>query len=124
MNACHPCIKPATVAACLQGAAEIVLARCTALLDAGAAEQPLSAAARADLEAYITAMAASGLRTLCLAQRRFAGGRADWPPGAFDEPPDEQLTLCCIVGIKARAPSAWSACGGGRAGAAHVRAAL
>ena len=79
-----------------------MLARCTKLMDADAAEQPLTAEARAGLEADITSMAASGLRTLCLAQRRLPGARADYGPGYFDQPPDEQLTLCCIIGIKAR----------------------
>lgn len=89
----------------LQGAAEIVLARCTKLMDADAAEQPLTAEARAGLEADITSMAASGLRTLCLTQRRLAGARGDYGTGYFDQPPDEQLTLCCVIGIKACRPA-------------------
>ena len=79
-----------------------MLARCVALLGEGAVEEPLSAEARCALEADITGMAASGLRTLCLAQRRLAGARSDYSQGFFDKPPDKQLTLCCIVGIKAR----------------------
>lgn len=85
-----------------QGAAEIVLARCVALLGENAEEEPMSTEVRGALEARITAMAASGLRTLCLAQRRLGKSRSDHAPGFFDMPPDEQLTLCCIVGIKAR----------------------
>lgn len=83
-----------------QGAAEIVLARCVAVLGEGALEQPMSAETRCALEAGITGMAASGLRTICLAQRRFAGVRSDYKPGFFDEPPEDELTLCCIIGIK------------------------
>ena len=62
----------------------------------------MTAEVRSALEARITGMAASGLRTLCLAQRRLGKSRSDHAPGFFDTPPDEQLTLCCIVGIKAR----------------------
>ena len=79
-----------------------MLARCVALLGEGGVEEPMSAEARCALEADITGMAASGLRTLCLAQRRLAGARSNYDPGFFNKPPDEQLTLCCVVGIKAR----------------------
>ena len=79
-----------------------MLARCVALLGENAEEEPLSAEVRAALEADITDMAASGLRTLCLAQRRLGKARSNHAPGFLDTPPDEQLTLCCIVGIKAR----------------------
>ena len=91
------------ICCCLpQGAAEIVLARCVALLGERGEEEPMRAEVRSALEARITGMAASGLRTLCLAQRRLGRTRSDHAPGFFNTPPDEQLTLCCIVGIKAR----------------------
>ena len=77
-----------------------MLARCVAVLGEGAVEQLMSADTRSALEAVITDMAASGLRTICLAQRRFTGVRSSYKPGFFDEPPEDELTLCCIIGIK------------------------
>ena len=77
-----------------------MLARCVAVLGEGADEQPMSAETRCALEAGITDMAASGLRTICLAQRRMAGARGDYKPEFFDTPPEDELTLCCIIGIK------------------------
>ena len=77
-----------------------MLAHCVAVLGEGAVEQPMSAETRCALEAGITGMAASGLRTICLAQRRFAGVRGDYKPGFFDKPLEDELTLCCIIGIK------------------------
>jgi magnesium-transporting ATPase (P-type) len=84
----------------LQGAAEIVLRRCVSVMDPSGAEVPLSDGMRKVLEDTVTSMASSGLRTLCLTARDLEASLADGPPEALENPPDEQLTLCCIVGIK------------------------
>lgn len=47
----------------------------------------------------VTEMAQLGLRTLCLSYRDFPA-TADPQSGSFDSPPEEDLTACCIVGIK------------------------
>ena len=88
-----------------QGAAEIVLRRCTAAYNESGVVVPLDADARAALEAVVTDMASTGLRTLCMTVRDLdeawldAVQQAGLSP-ALEEPPDEQLTLCCILGIK------------------------
>lgn len=86
----------------VQGAAEIVLRRCVSVMDDEGAVVPLAEDMRAKLEETVTTMASTGLRTLCLTQRdmdeAMAGGSAEF----WENPPDEQLTLCCIVGIKVR----------------------
>ncbi len=85
----------------LQGAAEYVLANCTRYMNEDGKVVELSGQMREQLQGVITAMADRGLRTLCLAFR-------DMPdaPAASDleEQPAEDLTACCIVGIKVRAP--------------------
>ena len=45
-------------------------------------------------------MARTGLRTLCLAVRE-----QGLPDGYLEAPPDEDMTLCAIVGIKVGAAS-------------------
>ena len=67
--------------------------------DAGSAV-PLSDEMRAKLEETVTTMASSGLRTLCLTLRDMDEGMAEGNAEFWENPPDEQLTLCCIVGIK------------------------
>ena len=61
---------------------------------------PLSEEMRAKLEETVTSMASSGLRTLCLTLRDMDEGMAEGNAEFWENPPDEQLTLCCIVGIK------------------------
>ena len=70
--------------------------------DAGSAV-PLSEEMRAKLEETVTTMASSGLRTLCLTLRDMDEGMAEGNAEFWENPPDEQLTLCCIVGIKVKA---------------------
>ncbi len=89
----------------VQGAAEIVLKRCEAVVDASGAAVPLTDDTRTELMASITRMASTGLRTLCLAYRDF-GPAADRAPDFFDFPPDELMTACCLVGIKVLAQPA------------------
>jgi Ca2+-transporting ATPase len=95
-----------------QGAAEIVLERCTGYLDGAGAAVALDEPMRAELDAVITGMASRGLRTLCLALRELPRERG-LPDGYLEAAPDDDLTLCAIVGIKARpraAPDAAAAC--------------
>ena len=78
-----------------------MLAQCESVVDASGRPVLLSQGLREELMTCITQMASSGLRTLCLAVRDFAD---DKPPGFFEEPPADDLTLCCVVGIKAGSP--------------------
>ena len=55
---------------------------------------------RAVLEETVTTMASTGLRTLCLTKRDIDESLADGQPEFWENPPDDNLTLCCIVGIK------------------------
>lgn len=76
-----------------KGAAEMVLEQCVKYIDASGKIANMSTNKRNELQGVITSMADKGLRTLCLAYRDFEG---DVP----EESPDEDLTACCIVGIK------------------------
>lgn len=87
-----------------QGAAEIVLRRCVSVMDPSGEVVPLEDAMRSVLEETVTTMASTGLRTLCLTKRDINESMADGQPDFFENPPDDNLTLCCIVGIKARPP--------------------
>ena len=86
----------------MQGAAEIVLRRCVSVMDDEGAAVPLAEDMRAKLEETVTTMASTGLRTLCLTLRDMDEGMAGGSAEFWENPPDEQLTLCCIVGIKVR----------------------
>lgn len=76
-----------------KGAAEMVLDRCGNYVDASGGVAHLNANKRTELGGVIRGMADKGLRTLCLAYRDFEG---EVP----EESPDQDLTACCIVGIK------------------------
>ncbi|KAK9840937.1 hypothetical protein WJX81_001285 [Elliptochloris bilobata] len=82
-----------------EGAAEIVLDRCTGFLNSAGERAAMDEATRSELEGVIMGMATQGLRTLCLAVRELPreGGL---PDGYLEAPPDEDLTICAIVGIK------------------------
>ena len=84
---------------CLQGAAEMVLRRCTKAVSTDGTVVPMSAPLRAELMDTTTGMAARGLRTLCITYRDFsaAGQR---PADLFETAPDTELTCCAITGIK------------------------
>ena len=56
-----------------------------------------------ELEGCILSMARTGLRTLCLAVRELPREQG-LPDGYLEAPPDEDMTLCAIVGIKVGAP--------------------
>ena len=83
----------------MQGAAEIVLAQCERYVGPDGQPQPLGEAKRAELYEIVTQMAQQGLRTLCLSYRDFPAAE-NAQAESFDVPPEEQLTACCIVGIK------------------------
>ncbi|EIE19492.1 calcium-translocating P-type ATPase [Coccomyxa subellipsoidea C-169] len=83
-----------------KGAAEIVLRRCVSVMDPSGNVVPLEDAMRAVLEETVTTMASTGLRTLCLTKRDIDESLADGQPEFWENPPDDNLTLCCIVGIK------------------------
>ncbi|BDA43546.1 probable calcium-transporting ATPase 11, plasma membrane-t [Coccomyxa sp. Obi] len=83
-----------------KGAAEIVLRRCVNVMDPNGVAVPLIDEMRAMLEETVTTMASSGLRTLCLTTRDLDESAADGNSEYWDNPPDDHLTLCCIVGIK------------------------
>ena len=63
----------------------------------------MTEAARSDFFGKVTAMAQEGLRTLCLSYREFPEA-SDAQSEGFDTPPEEDLTACCIVGIKVPFP--------------------
>lgn len=83
----------------MQGAAEIVLRKCESVVDGTGRPILISPEMRENLENVVTDMASKGLRTLCLAVRDFS---SDKPSEFFDTPPAEDLTICCIVGIKVK----------------------
>ena len=85
----------------VQGAAEIVIAKCDSFLDANGQRAALTEEKRTEILGIITQMAQEGLRTLCLSFRDFDSS-ADAESPVFDLPPEENLTACCIVGIKVR----------------------
>lgn len=97
-----------------KGAAEIVLARCTRMLNSAGEPVPLSNEQRHVMEETITEMASRGLRTLCLSFVDYPKHDPSRPADFFDTPSDENLTAMCIVGIKdpvrAEVPDAVAVC--------------
>lgn len=85
----------------LQGAAEIVLSNCDQYIGSYGQPVTLTEEKKTEILSVITQMAGQGLRTLCLSYRDFPSS-ADTESEAFDFPPEEHLTVCCIVGIKVR----------------------
>ena len=85
----------------MQGAAEIVLTRCSHFIGAAGITEEMTEAKLAELTAEVTQMASQGLRTLCLTCRDFPP-ETDSAADVFDFPPEEALIACCLVGIKAR----------------------
>lgn len=87
-----------------KGAAEMVVSRCVSTWVAPetpggpSSVAPLDDAGRARLIEEVTSMAATGLRTIALAQRDFSA--AELKGGAPEVPPEEELMLVGIVGIK------------------------
>ncbi len=83
----------------MQGAAEMVLRRCTRAIGTDGSVVSMNTALRAELEETTTGMAARGLRTLCITYRDFAAG-VQRPVDFFEEAPDTELICCAITGIK------------------------
>ena len=93
----------------VKGAAEMVVSRCVSTCvsssstsssssSSSSSVAPLDDAGRAKLVDEVTAMAATGLRTIALAQRDLSA--AFLRDGAPEAPPEEHLVLVGIVGIK------------------------
>jgi len=82
-----------TCTAHVKGAPEVLLERCTRILD-GDAERALTDADRRDVEAAYAALARLGLRTLALARRAFGDTCPTDPEHA-----ERDLTLLGIVGM-------------------------
>ncbi|DBB18563.1 hypothetical protein WJX82_010215 [Trebouxia sp. C0006] len=80
-----------------KGAAEMVLDRCTRYIETDGSTVELSDEKKKELGDMISSMADKGLRTLCLSYRDYRTDSGDEPP---EESPDEDLTACCVVGIK------------------------
>jgi len=77
-----------------KGASEIVLGMCSNTLNREGKVERLTDIKRQELESVITAMAQQALRTLCVAY-------ADVPVSKnVEEPPNKELTLLAIVGIR------------------------
>jgi Ca2+-transporting ATPase len=85
--------NPEGLVAHVKGAPEVLLERCTHVLD-GTEERRLTSADRANADAAQQRMASTGLRTLAIARRRL-------PPDVplDDEAVERELTLLGIVGI-------------------------
>ncbi len=81
----------------MQGAAEMVLDRCTRYIESDGSTVDLSDEKKKELGDMISSMADKGLRTLCLSYRDY---RTDSDNESPEESPDEDLTACCVVGIK------------------------
>lgn len=77
-----------------QGASEVVIGRCTTVLDASGTPQPCTPDVVGALLARVADMAGRGLRTLALAMRRLP----EEPPGGV--PPEEDMTLIGLLGIQ------------------------
>lgn len=75
---------------------------CPGTLSLGCARAALQAQ-REQLLATVTDMASTGLRTLCLAYTDFPESDPSRPADFFSQPHEENLTMLCIVGIKASA---------------------
>lgn len=77
-----------------------MLKRCVNVMDDAGSVVPISEELRAKLEETVTSLASTGLRTLALTMRDMDESMAEGSSNYWENPPDEQLTLCCIVAIK------------------------
>lgn len=75
----------------------MVLDRCTKYVETDGSIVELKSDKREELGNMISSMADTGLRTLCLSYRDYSSDCGVQVP---EDPPDEDLTACCIVGIK------------------------
>lgn len=83
-----------------KGASEWVLDACVAVHEADGAAHALTPARKAELLDTVTEMAARGLRTLALTYTDLPKDDPGRSADFFAEPPDRNLVLMCIVGIK------------------------
>ncbi|GAB4816684.1 hypothetical protein N2152v2_003730 [Parachlorella kessleri] len=98
----------------VKGASEMVLSRATAMVDSAGQTVPMSDKLREELNVIITEMASRGLRTLGLSYTDFPLVDPNRPDDYFAKPPEDNLTLLCVVGIKdpvrAEVPDAVATC--------------
>ncbi len=80
-----------------KGASEMVLSRCTQIMQADGSVVPLTEAKIEELKAFISGMANNALRTIAIAYRETTE-ELSWAE-MMNNPPDEQLVLISIVGI-------------------------
>jgi calcium-translocating P-type ATPase len=78
-----------------KGAPEEIVARCTRI--GGDVDRPITADDQAEVLAVVERYAASGLRVIALARRRWSDGGADMP--ATREEAEAELTLLGLVGL-------------------------
>ena len=76
--------------------------RCISYFDESGKTTSLTDAKRSEILDYVTSMASKGLRTIALAYTDFQAEDSSRPAKFFDTPPDENLILMAIVGIKVR----------------------
>lgn len=110
-----------------KGAADWVLDQCTGVLAPRSSSNgstlkksksksilPLEDQRREHLKGLVVDMASRGLRTLCLAYLDFPADDSSRPAGFFDTPPEKDLIVTSIVGIKdpvrAEVPEAVATC--------------
>jgi len=85
---------------CTKGASEIVLGRCSHLIDGSGTKMELSASKRSSIESTIKTYAEVGLRTICIAFRPLPDAHSllgsDIPPDSVEH----NLIMLAIVGIE------------------------
>ena len=79
-----------------KGAPEIVMKDCVSVMRPDGKVEPLTDAMRSSMAEYQTALANRGLRTLLLAVRHMD----EFDPNVEVEPPEHDLTVLCVVGIR------------------------
>ncbi|KAJ0408386.1 hypothetical protein P43SY_003112 [Pythium insidiosum] len=83
-----------------KGAAEVIVARATRLVNADGAEAELTALKRDELNAVITQMADNALRTICIAHRDLPRGALPEDLQALSDAPEQELVIDAIFGIQ------------------------
>ncbi|CAK4193166.1 unnamed protein product [Aphanomyces euteiches] len=82
-----------------KGAAEIVVTRCTHLLNQNGAVVPLNKITLHDIDETIVGMAKMCLRTICVAYRDFEPHELPKDLSKLTEPPESGMVCCGIFGI-------------------------
>eukprot|EP01125_Pyxidicula_operculata_P005235 TRINITY_DN1891_c0_g1_i1.p2 TRINITY_DN1891_c0_g1~~TRINITY_DN1891_c0_g1_i1.p2 ORF type:complete len:1063 (-),score=295.26 TRINITY_DN1891_c0_g1_i1:3376-6564(-) len=84
----------------IKGASEIVLKRCTFVLNKEGGEELLQEGLRSKLEKLIHDMASDGLRTLCLCYKNYDSKSIDWDEASKDDAHETDLVCIGVVGIE------------------------